>query len=109
MDKQTCRECQNEYPINNKYFHRNRSVKTGFEYICKTCKKKRSKAYYEKHFKKVKKEYALYKGDELLSVGTRQEIAEEMGIKRQTVSIYGTDSYKKRAGKNIRVLIELED
>lgn len=33
-----------------------------------------------------KKEYALYKGDNLLKIGTVEEIAEELGIKKETVS-----------------------
>ena len=30
-----------------------------------------------------KKEYALYKGDNLLKIGTAEEIAEELGIKKK--------------------------
>ena len=33
------------------------------------------------------KEYALYKGEELLAMGTKREIAEELGVSVNTVSI----------------------
>ena len=38
------------------------------------------------------KEYALYKGEHILAVGTADEIAEELGISRKTVWFYGTPS-----------------
>ena len=59
------------------------------------------------------KEYALYKGDELLSIGTIQEIAKEQNVKEKTVEFYKTKSYEKRIqkrkSKNARVLIEIEE
>lgn len=57
-------------------------------------------------------EYALYKGDELLAIGTVVEIAEKLGIKTNTVYHYGTPSYKKKSSKSkngYRVLIKLEE
>lgn len=54
------------------------------------------------------KEYALYKGDELLAMGTKREIAEQLGISVRSVSFYGTPAYAKRTSeKNGRKLIEL--
>lgn len=54
------------------------------------------------------KEYALYKGQELLAMGTKREIAEQLGISVRSVSFYGTPSYAKRTSeKNGRKLIEL--
>ena len=62
-----------------------------------------------------KKEYALYKGEELLTIGTLDEIAKELGVKKRTVSYYGTKSHNKRSyakkgdlGK-FRTLVELEE
>ena len=58
------------------------------------------------------KEYALYKGDKLLAIGTCREIAIEMGIKESTVYFYSMPSNKKRASKRVnnrRTLILLED
>lgn len=55
-------------------------------------------------------EYALYKGDTLLAIGTMKEIAETLKIKVRSVMYYKTPSYKKRnKGKNHRELIKLED
>ncbi|WP_375614878.1 hypothetical protein [Streptococcus thermophilus] len=54
------------------------------------------------------KEYALYRGDELLAIGTKREIAEQLGISVRSVSFYGTTSYAKRTSeKNGRRLVEL--
>lgn len=46
------------------------------------------------------KEYALYKGDELLAMGTKREIAEQLGISVDSVTCYGTPSYAKRTSEN---------
>lgn len=42
------------------------------------------------------KEYALYKGDDILAFGTPQKIANQLGIQIDTVLYYGTNAYKKR-------------
>lgn len=56
------------------------------------------------------KEYALYKGEEILAIGTADEIAEELGILKKTVWYYGTPSQHKRtSGTNARVLIPLDE
>lgn len=59
------------------------------------------------------KEYALYKGDEILQIGTISEIAEKQKVKEKTVEFYKTKSYEKRIqnrkNKNARVLIEIEE
>lgn len=46
------------------------------------------------------KEYALYKGDELLAMGTKREIAEQLGVSVNTVSYYGTPVYARRTNDN---------
>lgn len=53
------------------------------------------------------KEYALYKGEELLAMGTKREIAEQLGISVNSVSYYGTPVYARRTSDNGRRLIEL--
>lgn len=53
------------------------------------------------------KEYALYKGDELLAMGTKREIAEKLGVSVSTITYYGTPSYAKRTSENARRLVEL--
>lgn len=59
----------------------------------------------------IKKEYALYKGEELLIIGTLREIAKQQNIKERTVSFYGTPTYQKRSkrNRNRKILIRLED
>ena len=58
------------------------------------------------------KEYALYKGEELLSMGTANEIAIEMGIKKETVYFYKSNYYKNRTKdkglvQNRRILVDI--
>ncbi|MGB3160931.1 MAG: hypothetical protein WBA84_06750 [Carnobacterium sp.] len=56
------------------------------------------------------KEYALYKGENMLAIGTLQEIANEMKIKLSSVRYIKTPSYQKRGtGKNRHVLVDLEE
>ena len=54
------------------------------------------------------KEFALYKGDELLAMGTKREIAEKLGISVRSVTCYGTPSYAKRTSEKYgRRLVKL--
>lgn len=59
------------------------------------------------------REFALYKGEDILSIGTINEIAEELNISPGTVKFYGTNGYKKRLSrrkvKSARELVELEE
>lgn len=60
------------------------------------------------------KEYALYKGEEILAIGTIKEIANELNISPKTVSYYKTPRYQRRlanrnCGGNVRELISLDD
>lgn len=57
------------------------------------------------------KEYALYKGDKLIMIGTVKEIAERRGIKPESVHYLGMPAYLKRRqkSKNALVLVKLED
>lgn len=56
-----------------------------------------------------KVEYALYKGEDIIAIGTKKEIAEQLGIKEDTVRFYGTPTWKKRnKGSNHKILIKLE-
>lgn len=60
-------------------------------------------------------DYALYKGDELLSIGTVEEIAKRMGIKKKTIAHYKTPTYlrkiasRKSGGENAMVLVGIDD
>lgn len=53
-------------------------------------------------------EFALYKGDNLLSMGTIEEIAKEMNIKESTVLFYRTPSSIAKYNGRGRVLIPIE-
>lgn len=58
-------------------------------------------------------EYALYKGEDLLHIGTIREIAKQENVLEGTIRHYRTPVYKKRIAKrknarNYRVLIRLE-
>ena len=56
----------------------------------------------------MRNEYALYKGDELLAIGTVREIAIQIGVTEKTVFHYGTPTYQKRTSENARRLVRLE-
>lgn len=59
------------------------------------------------------KEYALYKGEECLAIGTIKEIAAKMKVSEKSIRFYGSPSYKKRGlgtkSNNKRILIKLEE
>lgn len=60
------------------------------------------------------KEYAVYKGDDLLVIGTIQECAEFLGVKKETVKFYMTPTYQRRIEKrkksrSYRTVISLDD
>lgn len=45
-------------------------------------------------------EYALYKGDELLDMGTLQYLSKKFKVKIRTLLFYQTPSQKKRTSEN---------
>lgn len=50
-------------------------------------------------------EYALYKADEVLIIGTVDELAEFQKVKRETILFYATPTYQKRTtDKGLRVI-----
>lgn len=54
-------------------------------------------------------EYALYKGDELLSIGTIRELAEQFKVGERTILFYMTPTYQKRTSESKgRRLIKLD-
>lgn len=59
--------------------------------------------------KRVEKEYALYKGDTFVVMGTIKEIAEKMGVSQHTIRFYHTPSYKKKNWKNGFILINVDE
>lgn len=54
------------------------------------------------------KEYVLYKGEEPIAMGTKREIAEQLGVSVNTVSYYGTPVYARHTNDiKGRRLVEL--
>lgn len=45
------------------------------------------------------KEYALYKGDKLLIIGTIDEIAKNQNVQKKTIYFYHSKAYLKRRKK----------
>ena len=45
------------------------------------------------------REFALYKGEELLRIGTLKEIAESENVKLETIQFYMKPTYKRRIAK----------
>ncbi|HFL0060675.1 TPA: hypothetical protein ACGX1Y_002408 [Listeria monocytogenes] len=54
-------------------------------------------------------EYALYKGDELLKIGTLTELAEFKDVKSETILLYMSASYRKRTKEQSWYVIKIED
>lgn len=59
-------------------------------------------------------EYALYKGEELLIIGTIKEIAKHEGVKEETIKFYKTPVYLNRVANRKRsraskILVSLDD
>jgi len=55
------------------------------------------------------KVWALYKGEDLLSMGTVKEIAKDMDVDERTIHFYKTPTYLRRDKGNRRVLVSLEE
>jgi hypothetical protein len=45
------------------------------------------------------KEYAVYKGETLICIGTIQECSQHMGVLPETVKFYTTPTYQRRLEK----------
>lgn len=59
-------------------------------------------------------EYVMYKGDDLLCIGTLEEIAMERGVQKETMHYYTTPAYQRKLAKrknprNYITLTRLDD
>jgi hypothetical protein len=59
-------------------------------------------------------DYVVYKGEEIVCVGSLKECAEQMGVKKETVKFYTTPTYRRRIAKRKRArnyitVIKLEE
>lgn len=50
----------------------------------------------------MKKEYAIYKGENQIFVGTIEECMKHFGVKRETIYFWACPTNKKRADTGIR-------
>lgn len=57
----------------------------------------------------MKKEFALYKGDTFIMIGTKDEIAKHQGVSRRTIDHMATPTYKKRVKNNGIIIIPVEE
>ena len=55
------------------------------------------------------KEYAIYKGDDLICIGTSKECAEKLGVKVDTIHFYATKTHHNRGkiGNNRTIAVGL--
>ncbi len=56
--------------------------------------------------------YAVYKGDKFIYMGTKEECAEHLGVKRDTIVFYSSPTYQKRAkteDNDRMIVIRVED
>lgn len=54
------------------------------------------------------KEYALYRGDEFLKIGTLEELANYLKVERRTILFYASPTYLKRHNGNGYVVVKLD-
>ncbi len=55
-------------------------------------------------------EYALYKGDELLSIGSIRKLAEEFKVDERSIKFYMTPTYQNRTSERKgRRLVKLSE
>lgn len=57
------------------------------------------------------REYALYKGDELIQIGTIKELAKAQNVTEHTIKYYSYPCYLKRIknSKKRKVVVPLDD
>lgn len=54
-------------------------------------------------------EYAIYKGDDFIELGTVDYLANKLGVKRDTVKFWSMPSYRKRIKGTALIAIRIED
>ena len=56
----------------------------------------------------MSKMYALYHGDNILTIGTKKELAKFLNVSSRTIGFYLTPTHKKRT-KNGYLVIKIEE
>lgn len=55
------------------------------------------------------RDYALYKGDEFIDLGTKEYLASVLGVDKRTIDFYSYPVYQKRTGGRGYVVFLIED
>lgn len=58
---------------------------------------------------KPHREYAIYKGDEFIMIGTARECAERIGVKPDSIRFYSSPVYRRRMRENGILALALDD
>ncbi len=53
--------------------------------------------------------YALYRGDTFIDLGTKQHLANKIGVKVSTIEYYMTPTHRKKIKGNGWIVIKIED
>ncbi|CAM3605350.1 hypothetical protein ERUR111494_02480 [Erysipelothrix urinaevulpis] len=54
-------------------------------------------------------EYALYKGDDFITIGTAQELSDYLNVKKNTIYFLATPENKRRNKGNRLVVVKIEE
>ncbi len=55
------------------------------------------------------KEYALYKGDRFIDIGTKEYLANLLNVRKETIEFYASPTQLKRNKDNGYVVIRIDD
>lgn len=53
--------------------------------------------------------YALYKGDNFIDIGTREYLANLLGVTPKTISFYASPTQAKRYGNNCYICVRIKN
>lgn len=79
------------------------------EMIDKTRKKDIKKEVKKERKKRKRKEYAIYKGEKFLGVGTAKELALEFGISDHTIRFMASEECRRRNKGNRKIAVVLNE
>ncbi len=55
------------------------------------------------------KEYALYKGDKFIDIGTKEYLAKLLNVRKETIEFYASPTQLKRNRDNCYVVVRIDD
>lgn len=55
------------------------------------------------------KEYALYKGDKFIDIGTKEYLAKLLNVRKETIEFYASPTQLKRNKDNCYVVVRIDD